>query len=107
MKIIHISYGGPDRKIRDASGKEWKFEMHPRFGPAALDHQGEHADSQPAPRSPFWSAVTLWTQQGGVIGPDGFCIWKPEPAFELAHLGGRNYAIAGSALAEKYRRFTP
>ena len=41
MKIIHISYGGPDRQIRDATGKVWRFEMHPHFGPAAQDAKGE------------------------------------------------------------------
>ena len=34
MKTIHISYGGPDRKIRDATGKVWRFEMHPYCAPA-------------------------------------------------------------------------
>ncbi len=33
MKIIHISYGGPDRRIRGATGKVWRFEMHPYCGP--------------------------------------------------------------------------
>lgn len=102
MKVIHISYGGPDRRIRDATGKAWRFEMHPYCGPAVRNASGELADQQPGPRSPFWSAVTLWARQGGVIGPDGFCAWRPEPEPGLVHLGGRNYAIAGSALAAKH-----
>ena len=107
MKIIHISYGGQDRKIRDATGKAWKFEMHPRFGPAVLDRHGEPADNQPGPRSPFWSAVTLWAKQGGAIGADGFCAWAPVPEPELVHLGGRHFALAGSTLAEKHGRKAP
>ena len=113
MKTIHISYGGQNRKIRDATGKEWKFEMHPRFGPAVLDRRGEPVDDQPGPLSPFWAAVTLWAQQGGVIGADGFCAWQPEPEPDVVHLGGRNYAVAGSKLAEQvrlereHRRTTP
>ncbi len=107
MKTIHISYGGPDRRIKDATGKLWRFEMHPHSGPAVQDDSGELAQKQPGERSPFWTAVSLWAQQGAVIGPDGLCTWKPEPEPTLVHLGGRNYAIAGSGLAEKYRRTTP
>jgi len=104
MKLIHISYGGPDRRIKDANGKAWKFEMHPRFGPIVLDRRGKPAGDQPGSRSPFWSAVQLWAAQGAVIGPDGFCAWTPDPQPDLVHLGGKNYAAAGSKLAEKYGR---
>ena len=52
MKTIHISYGGPDRRIRDATGKVWRFEMHPHSGPAVQDDDGELADKQPGERSP-------------------------------------------------------
>ena len=41
MKTIHISYGGPDRRIRDATGKVWRFEMHHHSGPAVQDARGE------------------------------------------------------------------
>lgn len=107
MKTIHISYGGPDRRIKDATGKVWRFEMHPYCGPAVQDDDGELAVNQPGERSPFWTAVSLWAQQGAVIGPDGLCTWKPEPEPTLVHLGGRNYAIAGSGLAKKYGKTTP
>lgn len=107
MKTIHISYGGPDRRIKDATGKVWHFEMHPYSGPAVQNQRGELAEKQPGERSPFWAAVTLWAQQGAVIGPDGLCTWKPEPEPTLVHLGGRSYASAGTALAEKYGRTTP
>lgn len=59
MKTIHISYGGPDRRIKDATGKAWRFEMHPHSGSAVQDDDGELADKQPGERSPFWAAVTL------------------------------------------------
>lgn len=107
MKTIHISYGGPDRRIKDATGKVWRFEMHPHPGPAVRDARDELADQQPGERSLFFQAVNLWARQGGVIGPDGLCTWRPEPEPRLAHLGGRNYAIAGSGRAEKYGRTTP
>lgn len=41
MKTIHISYGGPDRRIKDATGKVWRFEMHPYSGPTVQDDDGE------------------------------------------------------------------
>mgnify|MGYP003593656314 CR=1 FL=1 len=107
IKTIHISYGGPDRRIKDATGKVWRFEMHPYCGPAVQDSSGELAKKQPGDRSPFWDAVSLWTRQGAVVGPDGLCAWKPEPEPKLVHPGGRNYAEAGSAIAEKHRRKTP
>lgn len=107
MKTIHISYGGPDRRIKDATGKVWHFEMHPYCGPAVQDDDGELAEKQPGDSSPFWTAINLWARQGAVIGPDGLCTWKPEPEPTLVHLGRRNYAIAGSCLAEKYGRTTP
>lgn len=43
MKIIHISYGGPDRRIRDATGKVWRFEMHPYCGARAQLRLSKHA----------------------------------------------------------------
>jgi hypothetical protein len=107
MKTIHISYGGPDRQIKDATGKVWRFEMHPYCGPAVQNDDGELAEKQPGARSPFWVAVSLWAQQGAVIGSDGLCTWKPEPEPTLTHLGGRNYALAGSAFAQKYGRKPP
>lgn len=100
MKTIHITYGGPDRRIKDAAGRIWHFEMHPHCGPAVTNQKGEPADRQPGHYSPFWQAVSLWAQQGGVVDATGLCQWTPEPEPELVHLGGRNYAVAGSRLAE-------
>ena len=104
MKLIHIFHGGPTRRIKDADGKVWSFEMHPYCGPAATNQRGDPMGTQPGPRSPFWAAVTQWAQQGGVVDASGLCQWTPEPQPELVHLGGRNFAAAGSALAEKHGR---
>lgn len=41
MKIIHISYGGTDRRIKDAAGRIWYFEMPPYCGPAVTNQKGE------------------------------------------------------------------
>lgn len=107
MKTIHISYGGPDRRIRDATGKVWRFEMHPYCGPGVQDDSGELADRQPGQRSPFWEAVNLWACQGAVIAHDGFCVWRPAKEPKTVHLGGGHYALAGSKLAKEHRRTTP
>lgn len=105
MKIIHISFGGPDRRIVDGKGKEWVFEMHPRFGPAELDKRGNHKAKQPGERSAFWTAITEWVRQGARVDNAGVCLWEPSKAeFAPVWLGGRNYAPAGSALAKKYGR---
>lgn len=48
MKTIHISYGGPDRRIRDATGKVWRFEAQAtsrwQQGAVVLDHTHQGAD---------------------------------------------------------------
>jgi hypothetical protein len=82
-------------------------DEHPHFGPIVLTAGGDCADKQPGEGSPFWTAVDLLARQGGAIDSDGLCVWAPELEPELVHLGGRNYALAGSALAKKYKRTTP
>lgn len=84
--------------VIEVGGRRHTFEMHYYCGPAVLNKEGNPDDQQPGPRSPFWTAVTLWAQQGKHVGADGLCIWQPEPEPELVHLGGRNYAVKGSAL---------
>lgn len=106
MKGVHISWGGPDRKITDAAGKAWTFEDHPRLGPVALNARGEEASEQPGSRSAFWPAWQAWKDQGKRLAADGCtCMWDaPPPAEPLVHLGGRNYALAGSDLARRFGR---
>ena len=96
-----IMMGGPDCII-EIDGKRQCFEMHPMFGPAVQNARGEPADKQPGPRSKFWTAVTLWVEQGSQINAEGVCVWVEPAAPDLVHLGGRNFAVAGSALALKY-----
>lgn len=57
---------------------------------------------QPGLKHPFWTAVTHWHQQGRQV-KDGLCVWAEPPKDELVHLGGSNYALKGSALAEKFK----
>lgn len=102
MKGLHISWGGPDRTITDAAGKRWKFEDHPRFGPIVLSRSGDPASVQPGSRSAFWPAWTAWRDGGKKTDAAGVCEWTaPPPPEPLVHLGGRNYALARSKLAQR------
>lgn len=92
-KIIHISVGGSIHQIRDARGKVWRFEMHRYCGPCVVKQNDDPVKNQPGERSPFWTAVQLWIDQGQRVGADGFCIWDvPEPP-KLKHLGGKHYLV--------------
>lgn len=91
MRVIHISMGGPDRKIRDESGKQIIFEDHPQFGPAVLGKNGNPLEKQPGERDSFWRVWQWWAAAGKVIDADGFCVWAKPPEPKLTHLGGRHY----------------
>lgn len=93
MRVIHISTGGPDRKIKDQDGKVIVFEDHPRFGPAVLNKQGDPADKQPGVRASFWRVYVWWSEQGKKIDADGFCEWTEPPPLKLEHMGGRHYRV--------------
>lgn len=94
----------PCNYLIEVGGKRLHFEMHRWCGPAMLNAAGDPADKQPGPRHEFWTAVTLWNQQGRRVDAEGLCIWEKPGEPELVHLGGRNYAVAGSVLAERFGR---
>ena len=97
-----VSLGGPDRRIVDATGKAWTFEDHPRLGPVVLNKRGDVAKQQPGSRSAFWPAWQAWKEQGKRVQADGLsCMWEAPAAPELVHLGGRNFALARSKLAQR------
>lgn len=100
-----LMLGGRDHVI-EVDGQRMHFEMHPWSGPAALDARGEIAAKQPGVRHKFWTAVTLWGEQGRQVDADGLCIWAEPAKPELVHLGGRNYAEKGSALAKRFGQTT-
>lgn len=102
MKIIHISYGGPDRVITDQKGKQWHFEDHPHCGTTVTDKYGNIKDAQQGSRSQFWKCVNLWIEQGKRVTEKGGCIWEPEVKQEWVCIGGKNYAPKGSALAKRF-----
>lgn len=102
MALIHISVGGPTRQILDGKGRSWHFEDHPHCGPVVSDRKGNIKDAQPPESSPFWTAVTHWYQQGKHISTTGLCVWTTPPKPKVVCIGGRNYALEGSALAERY-----
>jgi hypothetical protein len=99
---IHILQGGPVRRLKDKNGRIWTFEMHPYCGPSAVDPNTEIPwVKQPSEKSPFWPAVHAWISQGQHVDAYGLCIWSPTAEPDLVHLGGRNYAYAGSKLAQR------
>lgn len=95
MSLIHISYAGPTRHIIDAKGKRWTFEMHPYCGPVVLNRHGDPALRQPGEKSPFWNAVTRWTQTGQKLNDAGECIWEPEKKPVFQHIVGKHYRVTG------------
>jgi hypothetical protein len=89
-----ICDSGPTLKIVDGKGKLWHFEMHPYCGPGVLTPKtGEVMDPQPNEKSPFWSAVTHWAQQGKKFDPPGVCLWVEPPPIRIQNIGGRNFII--------------
>lgn len=107
LSFLQISVGGPDRFLTDASGKRWRFEMHPYSGPIVLTSNGAVAETQPGPRSPFWRAVSLWTQQGEALDGQGNCLWAEPGELKLVHLGGRHYAVENSTIAAQAKKQHP
>jgi len=91
--FLHISLGGPDRKIRDEAGKIIKFEDHPRFGPQVLNANGSIKENQPGSRASFWRVVTWWYAQGKQIDADGYCVWTAPAPLKMEHIGGRHYRL--------------
>ncbi len=69
MKYGHVCilFGGPEYTIQVGLGKPIKFEMHHYCGPLPTRQLG--------PNHKFWTAVTLWSQQGERVDDKGQCIW--------------------------------
>lgn len=98
---IYISLGGPQRVIVDAKGRRWDFEMHPYFGPSVTNRAGDIKDKQPGMRSSFWHAFYAWQDQGKKLDGD-VCQWIEPVKPEYVCIGGKNYALAGSKLAQQF-----
>lgn len=82
-----ILFGGPIYTIDGI-----RFEMHPYCGPAVVGKRGQVLATQPGPRHHFWTAVTLWCQQGRRIASDGVtCIYEIPPKPQTVCLVGRHY----------------
>lgn len=102
MGRVLISLGGPDRVIIDSKGNRWLFEDHPYAGPSVTNRNGSIKDPQPPEGSPFWDAVTHWAQQGKKLNDAGVCTWFKPHEPRLVHLGGKHFALEGSALAIRH-----
>lgn len=68
-----------------------RFEMHPYCGPAVVSGRGEVLDRQPGTRHRFWTAVTLWAQQGRRVTDEGVCIYEVPPEPQTVCLAGNHY----------------
>lgn len=100
MRAI-LCFGGPDRKIVDETGKEWRFEMHPYCGPMPLTKTGEPMKTEPSPKSSFWRVVTWWAQQGQQIDAGGLCVWQRPRQPKMIHLGGNHYQVVTEDAAQE------
>lgn len=101
---MRLAGAGADSEFTiEVAGQRYRFEMHRYSGPAVLNSKGHPADRQPGPQHLFWTAVTLWAQQGAHVGSDGLCAWAPEPEPDMVHLGGRHYTLTRGALAAAVR----
>lgn len=95
---VRLATSSQEYTLQLPSGPRYVFEMHHYCGPAVLNKHGDPAKYQPSPNHPFWTAVTLWNQQGRHVDAEGLCVWEPEREPEVIDLGGGNYVIKGSAL---------
>ena len=64
---IHINFGGRTRCI-EVGGNKIQFKMHWFLGPEPIEDLGED--------HPFWTAITLWAQQGQRVDTLGLCIYE-------------------------------
>lgn len=96
-RLICILAGGDLYRI-DVDGNQILFEMHPYCGPMPL-RERDQEPKELGPRHKFWTAASLWAQQGQRISDTldgvGLCVWDipPDPSKNLIHLGGRNYRV--------------
>ena len=64
MKIIHISFGGPEYWI-SVGDKVMRFEDHHYLGPIVLSNKtGDPMDNQPSERDKFWMHYAAWNNSG-------------------------------------------
>ncbi len=87
------AWGAGPFVIKDARGKDWRFEDSDQFGPSIVNKRGDILDRQPGERSAFWRPHWLWVRQGRKTEADGMtCIWK-EPKATIYALRGREIVV--------------
>lgn len=101
MSVACVLTGGPEYQIL-VGGKLYRFEWHWYAGPTVLDRKGNPAATQPAK---FLDAATLWDKQGREVGPDGRCVWAPEPQPVIVELFKGHYVeVPDGRDPEEYRQ---
>jgi hypothetical protein len=91
-EFVCVTLGGPVRTIV-VSGRRYRFEMHPHFGPNLVSPRGDILANQPGERSPFWAAVGHWDKQGRKVDSSGVCVWGTPPPIRWIHIGGNHYLM--------------
>ncbi|MDE2202702.1 MAG: hypothetical protein KGJ38_08240 [Burkholderiaceae bacterium] len=79
MRVIHISYGGPEYWL--GIEKPYRFEDHPYCGPIVLGKSGDPLESQPPESSRFWDHVNAWYAQGKrfkTIDGKRWCVYETQ-----------------------------
>lgn len=100
MRIACILLGGPVLTIA-VDGVDYRFEMHPYFGPMPVTKRDR--ERRLGSRHRFWVAVTAWDRQGKKVSGER-CEWQepPSPLDGMVHLGGKHYG--SPAVAAGLRR---
>ena len=89
---ICLLLGGPEYTII-IGGKPYRFEYNKnRYGgPMPVTKTGD--ERHLGPRHLFWTAVSLWIEQGMRLNPDWTCAWSnpPDPMGGAVQVGPRIY----------------
>ena len=105
---FHIcSFSDPQDYRIVVDGKTYIFDFSPMFGPSFYDRR-RNLKVIPS-RHPFWKGFNPWLKQGKRIGPDGICVWEPEPEFDLTdfiQVGKRTY-VAKSIIEDMAKSDNP
>lgn len=83
MSDFHVcSFSDPQDYRIQVDGKVYIFDFSEMFGPSFYDRRRNLVSIRP--RHPFWKGFEPWLKQGKRLGPDGMCIWEPEPPMDLS-----------------------
>lgn len=82
-----------DVRLVTWDGQVFRFEFSHRFGPMMIDKRGRTIDTAPPLKSPFWKALTAWSQQGCRLDDHGCAVYDLPPVRQYVRLCGRQWAL--------------